>query len=97
MLPEVKDWERFSYNFFGSFLIYIISAVLFHIVTILYNVEKFGNLKISIVLILLLEISSIIMGGSSILLSIFFYNNYMSAFYLLTILITYHLGKKIFR
>lgn len=99
--PKVKDWELFSYNFYGSLIFYSISAVLFYLISWIYDIEKLGEIKASIILIVLLDISSILVAGQSILLTIVTTmisdRNYILVFYPIIILITYKVSKVIIK
>ncbi|TCI84446.1 hypothetical protein [Tenacibaculum sp. M341] len=99
VLPEFKDWELFSFNFYGSLLFYIISMVLYIILFILVKTLKINSLILLVILVLLPEIPAIFMAGNSIIISIFTTmvkdQNYTLLLYPLTIIIAYFLSKKI--
>lgn len=99
--PRIEDWELFSYNFFGSLIFFISSAILFSIFLLILNNKKLNEYLISITLIILLEVSSILIASQSILYTIATTmiedSNYILIFYPIVILFSYQFCKRVLK
>ncbi len=71
LLPKHEDWELFSYNLYGSIILFTASIVLLAISSFFMKNIKLNNVLILIILIILLEVSSIIIAENSIILTVF--------------------------
>ncbi len=100
--PKVKDWELFSYNFYGCLLFFFLSMILFSITSFLSRFLKFNSLFLLLIMIFLIEISAFIIADTSIAKLILDIvtgknNNYIMMFYPLSVIISYVFVKVYFR
>lgn len=85
-----NDWELFSFNFFGSFIIYTLSFLVYFILSLFLNFINSNSLFRLITLLVLIDLVSLFIAEKSIALSIFTNmvkdENYILLFYPLSLI-----------
>jgi len=71
VFPENKDWELFSFNFFGSLIIYTLSFLIFFGLSKFLDFINRGSFSRLITLLILMDLISIFIANKSIVFSIF--------------------------
>jgi len=99
LMPEHEDWELFSFNLFGSITLFAASIVLLAISSFILKNIKLSKVLFLIILIVLLEISSIAIAGNSIILTIFTTmakdNNWIMIAYPIAVVLGYLISMRI--
>lgn len=98
ILPEIEDWELFSFNFYAVLLFYGIAILPYLLFASLIKLGILKNYLVLGVIILSVELISLVISGQSIMASIFTdmleNKNYILIAYPLTILISYFISKR---
>ena len=92
VFTKINDWELFSYNFFGSFIIYSLSFLIYFILSLFLNFIISNFVFKLLTLLLLVDFVSLLIAEKSMILTIFTNmikdKNYILIFYPLSIFIS---------
>jgi len=101
LLPKIKDWELFSFNFYGSLLFYGVATLPYLLFASLIKLDKVKSYMVIAVILLSVELISFIISGQSIIVTILTSmkssENYILIAYPLVLLISYFISKRILR
>ncbi len=101
VLPKIEDWELFSFNFYGSLLLYGLAIIPYILFALLIKLNIVKSYIIIVVLILSVELISFLVAGQSIIVTILTSmksnGNYILIAYPLILLISYFVSKRILR
>lgn len=103
IIPEIKNWEAFSYSFYGGFIFYGFGMILYAILMLIIDYKKMKNLSTLILMLLLLEISVLLFLKESITITIVKSflkendNEYQFIIFPIVIIVSYFIFKKVLR
>lgn len=101
LLPKIKDWELFSFNFYGSLLFYSVAILPYFLFTSLIKLDKVKSYMVIAVILLSVELISFIISGQSIMATILTSwksrENYILIAYPLVLLISYFISKRLLK
>jgi hypothetical protein len=85
LFTKTQDWEMFSYNFYGSFMLFSISCLIALLLKLLFKINKLA--VIGVMLFIIPDLVSRIVG-SSIYMTIL-KNNFVNIIYPLSVIIAF--------
>lgn len=69
IIPDNENWEMFSYSIYGNISFYGLAIVLYIIISYIINLNKFNDYILLLILILLIELSTLIITQKSLVVS----------------------------
>jgi hypothetical protein len=101
IIPKHKDWELFSFNFYGSILFFGLAMIPYALLILLINKKRIKYSIIVLIMLVSMEIVSLLIAGESIMISIFTTmikdKNYILLAYPSLLVICYYISKKILK
>lgn len=101
LLGSNEDWELFSFNFFAAIGFYGLSILLLTVTSFIIKKLKIDNIIFLILLLILLEISSLIIAKDSITLRIFSTmiedKNWILLMYPIAVILSFFISKRILK
>jgi hypothetical protein len=101
LLPKIKDWELFSFNFYGCLLFYGVAILPYLLFASLIKLDNIKPYMLIAVILLNVELISFLISGQSIIATILTSmkssENYILIAYPLVLLMSYFISKRILK